>query len=546
LAIEAPAAAHYGHYPLSESSAGRVVNVTGNPECSIAERGVPLRASSRGQASSKGAAHILENIGEVINQIDFEAVFDSLPTPALILDADFTIVAMNRAYLEVTGRERDSLLGFNVFEAFPAEGESRQRLEESFARVRDQGVADVLPVLHYPIQGTAGSELRAWSCTHVPVRGADGKVAFIVQNTQDISKLPPMREAEPAPDGWEGGAQNRLRMVQVLNQTLLATAHHLNRLFMQASNFMGVLRGPDHVHEMANTALRELVGGRELIGRTIREALPELAGQGYVEILDTVFATGEPFASRKLRLLLQNDEGKIQEYFLDIVCQPIAEDDGQISGLFVEGCDVSAHVRAEQRQALLIRELHHRVRNTLATVQGVMNTTAKSSATIEDFQEAFAGRISSLAKTHAVMTEEIDQSVSFEHLLNQELGLYADDLGKRISLRGPAVDLPSQIAVPLGMAVHELTTNAAKYGALASEEGRIAVEWSLDECAVGAALRWEWNETEGPAVTPPGREGFGSMLLKRVLSQQIGAEVNVAFEPEGFRLRMLVPLRPER
>jgi two-component sensor histidine kinase len=453
---------------------------------------------------------------------------------------------MNQAYADVTGRERGSLLGVNMFKAFPAEGENRRRLQESFERVREAGVADVLPVIHYPIAGAEGLEPRVWSCTHVPIHGPDGKVAFIVQNTQDISKFPRMGEAGLAPAGWGTGVHNRLKVVQVLNQTLLATAHHLNRLFMQASNFMGVLRGPDHVFEMANHALHDLVGGRELIGKTAREALPELAGQGFIEILDNVLATGEAFASRKMRVLLQNDKGKIQEYFLDIVCQPITEENGDISGLFVEGCDVTAHVRAEQRQSLLIRELHHRVRNTLATVQGVMNTTAKSSATIEEFQEAFAGRISSLAKTHAVMTEELDQSVSFEHLLNQELGFYADDRGERISLKGPSVDLPSQIAVPLGMAVHELTTNAAKYGALASEDGRIAVEWSLDECPVGAALRWEWNETDGPAVTPPGREGFGSMLLKRVLSQQIGAEVNVAFEPEGFRLRMLVPLRPER
>jgi two-component sensor histidine kinase len=247
-----------------------------------------------------------------------------------------------------------------------------------------------------------------------------------------------------------------------------------------------------------------------------------------------------------MRTLLQSSKGKIEEYFLDVTVQPIVDGDGEISGVFIEGSDVTANVRAEQRQALLIRELHHRVRNTLATVQGVMNTTAKSSMTIDEFQEAFAGRISSLAKTHAVMTEEFDQSVSFEHLLNQELGLYADDLGRRIRLQGPDVDLPSQIAVPLGMAVHELTTNAAKYGALASDAGRIAVEWSLVDGPLGGALRWEWSETDGPLVKPPRREGFGSMLLKRVLSQQIGAEVNVAYEPEGFRLRMLVPLRAER
>jgi PAS domain S-box-containing protein len=484
--------------------------------------------------------------GEVVNRMNFEAVFNSLPTPTMVMDADFNIVAMNEAYLEVTGRERESLLGLNVFEAFPAEGESRRRLQESFERVRDQGVADVLPVLHYPIAGADGPEQRAWSCTHVPILDADGKVAFLVQNTQDITKFQlPQAEAASVSNG-RGGVQNRLEMVEVLNQTVLATAHHLDRLFMQATNFMCVLRGPDHVYEMANVAMRELLGGRDVVGKSVCDALPEIASQGMIEILDNVFATGEAFASRKMRLFLQNGKGQIQEYFLDIVCQPIVGENGEISGLFVEGCDVTAHVRAEQRQSLLIRELHHRVRNTLATVQGVMNTTAKSSATIEDFQEAFAGRIASLAKTHAVMTEELDQSVSFEHLLTQELGFYADGLSERISLRGPAVDLPSQIAVPLGMAVHELTTNAAKYGALASEAGRIAVEWSLDECPVGVALRWEWNETDGPTVTPPGREGFGSMLLKRVLSQQIGAEVNVAFEPEGFRLRMLVPLRAER
>ncbi len=486
--------------------------------------------------------------GETVNRMDFEAVFNSLPVPTMIMDADFTIVAVNEGYLEVTGRERDSLIGFNVFKAFPAEGEGRRRLQESFERVRDQGVTDVLPVLHYPIPGVGGPEQRAWSCTHVPLLGADGKVAFIMQNTQDLSKFHSAPDADPGPRGETSkrGGQTPLEMVEVLNHTLLATAHHLDRLFMQATNFMCVLRGPDHVYEMANIAMRELLGGRDVIGRPVREALPEIGNQGHIEILDNVFATGEAFASRKMRFFLQNDKGRIEEHFLDVVCQPILGEKGEVSGLFVEGCDVTASVRAEQRQALLIRELHHRVRNTLATVQGVMNTTAKSSATIEDFQEAFAGRIASLAKTHAVMTEELDQSVSFEQLLNQELGFYADGASQRIRLSGPAVDLPSQIAVPLGMAVHELTTNAAKYGALATEAGRIAVDWSLAESPVGVALRWEWNEMDGPTVSPPGREGFGSMLLKRVLSQQIGAEVNVAFEPEGFRLRMLVPLPSER
>ena len=281
--------------------------------------------------------------------------------------------------------------------------------------------------------------------------------------------------------------------------------------------------------------------------RALREGLPESEGQDYPCILENIFKSGEVYVGRKMRILLQDaPDCEIEEHYIDFVAQPILGANGEVTGIFIEGNDVTDHVKTEQRQALLIRELHHRVRNTLATVQGVMNTTAKSSANIEDFQEAFSGRISSLAKTHAVMTEQLHQSVSFHQLLTQELGPYSDDHGLRIRLTGPAIDLPSQIAVPLGMAVHELTTNAVRHGALASVEGRIEVVWSVVDKNGERALLCEWNEIAGPPVAPPARDGFGSMLLKRVLSQQIRAEVKVDFAPEGFRLRMAVPLHIER
>ncbi len=484
-------------------------------------------------------------------ELDFKAVFNSLPSPFMVMNAKFEIVAMNQAYLDATMRTRDSLVGADVFKAFPAEEKSRRLLQDLFERVRDQGVVDVLPVLPYPIRGKDGLfEERSWSCTHVPIRGEDGNVAFVLQSAQDISQLRQTpdfadlpRSAGPAVDD----ACHRVGMVQVLNQTLLATAHHLHRIFMEAPNFMCVLQGPDLVIEMANLAFRELVGGRELVGKPLREALPEIADQDYLGIVEDVFRTNKTFVGRKMRLLLQNNPRcEIAEYFVDFVCRPNVGADGEVCGAFIEGNDVTDHVRAEQRQALLIRELHHRVRNTLATVQGVMNTTAKSSATIEEFQDAFAGRIASLAKTHAVMTDELEQSVSFLHLLNQELSPYSDDQGLRIRLVGPSVDLPSQIAVPLGMAVHELTTNAAKHGALSREDGRIEVYWTLIDADRGPALLCEWKEQDGPIVTPPVREGFGSMLLNRVLSQQIRADVKTTFDPEGFRLRMIVPLQAER
>jgi two-component sensor histidine kinase len=171
-----------------------------------------------------------------------------------------------------------------------------------------------------------------------------------------------------------------------------------------------------------------------------------------------------------------------------------------------------------------------------------MHMTARSAATIEEFQDAFRGRIASLAKIHFALTEEVDQSVSFRHLLNQELEPYCEQTGGRIQLDGPFVKIPSHIAVPLGMAIHELTTNAAKHGALGREEGRIEVEWKVVTKDGDCAFLCQWREHDGPEVSLPTNDGFGSMLLNRVLAQQIGADVDVRYDTGGFCLRMVVPL----
>ncbi len=475
-------------------------------------------------------------------QLDFEAVFNSLPAPFLVMDRDFNIVAFNQAFLNATRRSPDTFIGINIFTAFPVAGDSRRMLQESLERVRDNGVINVLPVFSCACAVNGHTQEHLWSCTHVPIIGKDGQVAFLLETAQDISELTSSEGFAGLNSAAAGEADPRAVSFQVL-----ATVQHLRRLVMQAPSFMCVLRGPDLVFELVNIAFSMLAGGRDLVGKTLREALPESEGQDYPRILENILKTGEVHVGRKTRILLRDaPDCEIEEHYIDFVAQPIMGATGEVTGIFIEGNDVTDHVHTEQRQALLIRELHHRVRNTLAMVQGVMTTTAKSSANIEEFQKAFSGRIASLARTHAVMTEQLQQSVSFQHLLSQELGPYSDDQGVRVRLSGPAIDLPSQIALPLGMAVHELTTNAVRHGALAKAEGRVEVGWSLIERDGQPALLCEWGEFAGPPVSPPCRDGFGSMLLETVLPQQIKAEVTVEFAPGGFRLRMAVPLRNGR
>ncbi|MCI0468110.1 MAG: PAS domain-containing protein [Beijerinckiaceae bacterium] len=482
------------------------------------------------------------------SELDFEAIFNCLPTPLLVMDRDFNIVALNQAFLDSTKMTREAAVGTNIFDAFPAAQDSRGILQQSLERARDHGVADMLPLVSYTCANNGRGEEHLWSCAHIPVRGKDGHVAFLVKNAQEISDLQASKAYDVLPSAERAGeCLSQAGSLQVLNQTLLATVQHLRRLVMQAPSFMCILRGPDLVFELVNIAFSMLAGGRDLIGKPLREGLPECEGQDYPRILENILNTGEVHVGRKTRILLQDSpDCELEEHYIDFVAQPITGTNGEVTGIFIEGNDVTDHVNTEQRQALLIRELHHRVRNTLATVQGLLTTTANTAANIQEFQESFSGRIASLANTHAILTEQLHQSISFQQLLTQELGPYSDEHGLRIRLSGPAVDLPSQIAVPLGMAVHELTTNAVRHGALAEDAGRIEVGWDLIDRNGERSLLCEWNEFACAPVTPPSRDGFGSMLLKRVLSQQIRADVKVDFAPEGLRLRMAVPLQAGR
>lgn len=221
---------------------------------------------------------------------------------------------------------------------------------------------------------------------------------------------------------------------------------------------------------------------------------------------------------------------------------PLFDDAGNLCGAVNMLIEITERKRAESQRALLIRELHHRVRNTLATVQAVMRTTARASETIEEFEEAFVGRIDSLSRTHELLTDNFQQAVSVRTLLSNELAGYDDGACQRVRLDGPPVELPSTLAVPIGMAVHELTANAAKYGALSLIGGAVEVVWRESNEQRMRSLRIDWVERDGPPVRPPTRKGFGSRLLEHVLARQIDADVALDYHPAGLRARIVLPL----
>ncbi|HEY2359101.1 MAG TPA: HWE histidine kinase domain-containing protein [Phenylobacterium sp.] len=329
---------------------------------------------------------------------------------------------------------------------------------------------------------------------------------------------------------------------QVLNEQRQAAELERQRLLLQQMpGFVGVLHGPDHVFSYINESAIRLAGRRDYLGATVRQALPELAGQGYFELLDQVFASGERFAAGAIPVRLEGDGG---ERFIDLLCEPIRNAAGDVTGIFVGGYDVTEHERTRSHQRLLIEELNHRVKNTLATVQSIVAQTFRSSALPEGLREDFEGRLIALARAHDLLTQENWAGADISDVVTQAVTPFASTGVGGFETAGPSVRLTPRRALAFAMALQELTTNALKYGALSRPEGRVSIRWALEQTANGASestreLRLSWIETGGPPVTKPSRRGFGVRLLQAGLSRDLDGRVALAFEPSGLQCEIV-------
>jgi two-component sensor histidine kinase len=200
----------------------------------------------------------------------------------------------------------------------------------------------------------------------------------------------------------------------------------------------------------------------------------------------------------------------------------------------------------EARQKLLIRELHHRIRNMLATVQAIADATLRSASSVEAFREGFSARLSALGRTHGLLTEDGWEQVALRDLITREFNSFAVDVDTRAHIDGPEVLLPSEIALGLGMAFHELMTNALKFGALSVREGYVTVTWTTEPGHNADFLYLTWIEHGGPIVKVPERSGFGTRLLKRVLGRQLNGQVKIDYLAQGVQVtfKAVLPHHP--
>jgi two-component system CheB/CheR fusion protein len=193
--------------------------------------------------------------------------------------------------------------------------------------------------------------------------------------------------------------------------------------------------------------------------------------------------------------------------------------------------DITDQKKWERRRQLLLGELTHRVSNSLAVVQSMARQTLRTTATPDDFVKQFEGRLGALARSHNLLVEAHWETMDFRQLVRSQLAAYMTDNPERLRLQGDALALPPDFATPFGLVLHELATNAAKYGAFAAATGSVLLSWRSDAKNGQRLLRVAWQESGGPPVTAPTRRGFGGSLIERSLP---GAIVHRNFVREGL------------
>jgi two-component sensor histidine kinase len=204
--------------------------------------------------------------------------------------------------------------------------------------------------------------------------------------------------------------------------------------------------------------------------------------------------------------------------------------------------DAANRKLAEEQRSLLINELNHRVKNTLATVQSLAMQTLRSTERSKDARALFDSRLSALSRAHDLLTAQNWEGAGLREVLARALGPFRTD-ERRVVMMGPDVRISPKQALALSIAMHELATNAAKYGALSNPNGNVELIWSVARARGGEELRVIWTETGGPAVAPPARTGFGTRLIEQGLKHELGGAARIDYRPGGVVCVMHSPLR---
>lgn len=272
-----------------------------------------------------------------------------------------------------------------------------------------------------------------------------------------------------------------------------------------------------------------------LLGRTDNEVFAPSARAALIALKREVLTSGE---SRRGEVAI---EGAVGPRWYDLHIEPMRDAGGAITGLAGTVVDITERKEGDAHLRLLLRELTHRSKNLLAVIQAMARQTARHAGSTDAFLTQFGARLQALAASHDILVRESWYGASIEELVRSHLTAYLDRRDSQIAFAGPATALKPEAAQSLGLALHELAANAARFGALSVPDGRISIAWERVPSEDGDGLSLDWREELGPPVKLRRKKGFGSMVIERNLALGVGAKVELDFAPQGLHCHIVIP-----
>ena len=421
----------------------------------------------------------------------FAAIVDSSDDAIISKDLNGTITSWNRAAEHILGYQADEIIGKSVRILIPHHLSSEE--DTIIERIRSGQRIE-----HYEtVRQRKDGSLVDISLTVSPIRNAQGAVVGASKIARDISERKRIERA----------ALHFAALVESSDDAIIS------------KDLNGIITSWNKGAERTFGYLAE-----EVIGKSIKMLIPADLQSEEDRIIERIRAGQriEHFETVRLRKY-----GGLVDISLTI--SPIKNAQGAIIGASKIVRNISERKRAEAQIAMLAREAEHRVKNVLASVQATVHLTQAD--TPELLKQAIEGRIQALANVHALFVKSRWTGAELRSLVEQEILPYSQDEDPPVQVSGPPLFLETVTAQTIAVAVHELITNAAKYGALSVPKGRVRIEWSHK---AGEHLTLRWTETGGPPVSPPTRKGFGTRVMEAMVKTQINGEIRFNWQPQGL------------
>ena len=448
---------------------------------------------------------------------DFHArvhrLFDRAGVGIAQIDTAGRYLLVNDRYCELIGRPLGEVLAARIQDY--THNEDLPASLDAFIRVIETGVPATIEHRHVRADGT-----EIWLSNIVSVgRSEGGEAEYVLILAQDIAAR---KETERALIR----AQSDLRM-------LLDSA---------ADGFYCVDR--DGKTTLCNAAFLRMLGferEEDVLGRDMHELIHRSLPEGFSHSRDDcpVLRTARNGTHAHVtdeHFLRRDGKGLPVEYW----ARPVVRE-GQIQGAVCTFVDATGHQQSQARQQLMNREMAHRMKNTLAMVQAIVGQTLRRAGSTKDAIHAINQRLAALGHAHTALTRTRWGNASIMEVIEGAIAAHRAEAG-RIRMNGPKMDLGAKAVLAITLALHELSTNAAKYGALSGDTGTVTIDWSVTGGAADSRFRLSWTERGGPPVSPPQQKGFGSRLIADSIGADLKGEAKLAFDARGVTWTLDAPL----